>query len=56
MSVREIIRGGLLITLLISPAASCGPVFGDEPPAALPADFTARVDGLFAKWNRPGAG
>jgi CubicO group peptidase (beta-lactamase class C family) len=52
MSVREIIRGGLLITLLISPAASCGPVFGDEPPAALPADFTARVDGLFAKWNR----
>jgi hypothetical protein len=23
MSVREIIRGGLLITLLISPAASC---------------------------------
>jgi CubicO group peptidase (beta-lactamase class C family) len=52
MSVREIIRGGLFMTLLISPAASSAPVFGDEPPAALPADFTARVDGLFAKWNR----
>ena len=23
-------------------------MFGDEPPASLPADFTARVDGLFA--------
>ena len=52
MAVREIISCVLLITLLISPAASCGPVFGDEPPASLPADFTARVDGLFAKWNR----
>jgi CubicO group peptidase (beta-lactamase class C family) len=52
MAVREIIHGALLITLLIAPVASCGPVFGDEPPANLPADFTARVDGLFAKWNR----
>ena len=52
MAVREIIRGLLFITLLIAPAASSGPVFGDEPPASLPADFTARVDGLFAKWNR----
>jgi len=59
MAVREIIRGVLLFTFLIAPAASCGPVFGDEPPASLPADFTARVDGLFAKWNRrdtPGCG
>jgi CubicO group peptidase (beta-lactamase class C family) len=52
MAVREIIRGVLLITLLIAPAATCGPVFGDEPPAGLPADFAARVDGLFAEWNR----
>jgi CubicO group peptidase (beta-lactamase class C family) len=52
MSVRQIIRGVLLITLLIVPAASCGRVFGDEPPTGLPADFTARVDGLFAEWNR----
>ena len=52
MAVREIISGVLLITLLISPGASCGPVFGDEPPANLPADFNARVDALFAKWNR----
>jgi CubicO group peptidase (beta-lactamase class C family) len=52
MAVREIISCVLLITLFIVSAASCGPVFGDEPPASLPADFTARVDGLFAKWNR----
>ena len=52
MAVREIISSLLLITLLIAPMASCGPVFGDEPAASLPADFTARVDGLFAKWNR----
>jgi CubicO group peptidase (beta-lactamase class C family) len=52
MAVREIIRDVLLITLLIAPAASCGPVFGDEPPAGLPADLTVRVDGLFAQWNR----
>ena len=25
---------------------------GEEPPASLPADFTTRVDGLFAEWNR----
>ena len=52
MAARDIVRGVLLITLFITPAASNGPVFGDEPPASLPADFTARVDGLFAKWNR----
>jgi CubicO group peptidase (beta-lactamase class C family) len=52
MAVRAIIRGVLFITLFTTPAASCGPVFGDEPPAVLPADWTARVDGLFAKWNR----
>jgi CubicO group peptidase (beta-lactamase class C family) len=59
MAAREIIRRVLLITLLIASAPSCGPVFGDQPPAGLPADFTARVDGLFAKWNRrdtPGFG
>ena len=52
MAVREMRSCMLLFTLLIAPAASGGPVFGDEPPASLPADFTARVDGLFAKWNR----
>ena len=52
MAVREIISSLLLTTFLITPMASCGPVFGDEPPAGLPADFTARVDGLFAQWNR----
>ena len=52
MAAPEITIRVLLITLLISPGASCGPVFGDEPLASLPADFTARVDGLFAQWNR----
>jgi CubicO group peptidase (beta-lactamase class C family) len=52
MAAREIIRRVLLISLLIASAASCGPIFGDESPAGLPANFTARVDGLFAKWNR----
>ncbi len=52
MTVREIISGVLLFTLLLAPAASGGPVSEDEPPVGLPADFTARVDGLFAKWNR----
>ena len=52
MAVREIIRGVLLITLLIAPAVRCGSVFGDEPPDGLPADFTARVDGIFAEWVR----
>jgi Beta-lactamase len=52
MAAREIISCVLLITLLIAPAASRGPVFGDEPPDGLPADFTARVDEIFAKWNR----
>ena len=36
MAVREIISRVLLIALLIAPAACCGPVFGDEPPASLP--------------------
>ncbi len=52
MTIRAILRCVLFITLLIAPAATCGPVLGDEPPASLPADFTARVDGLFAQWNR----
>ena len=52
MAVREIVNCVLLIALLIAPGASGGPVFGDEPPAGLPADFMARMDGLFAKWNR----
>ena len=52
MAGREIIRALLLVTLFIAAAASCGPVFSDEPPESLPADFTARVDALFAKWNR----
>jgi CubicO group peptidase (beta-lactamase class C family) len=52
MAVREITSCLLLIALLIAAAASCRPVFGDEPPAGLPADLTARVDELFAKWNR----
>ena len=52
MDVREIAGRLLLITPLIAPAARCRPVFGDEPPASLPADVTARVDGLFAKWDR----
>jgi CubicO group peptidase (beta-lactamase class C family) len=38
--------------LLLASVARCGPVFGDEPPAAAPDDFTARVDGLFEEWNR----
>jgi CubicO group peptidase (beta-lactamase class C family) len=52
MAVREIMSCVLLITLLVAPAASCGPVFGDEPPDGLPADLTTRVDEVFAKWNR----
>jgi Beta-lactamase len=51
MAVREIKCCVLFITILIAPAASSGPVFGDEPLASLPADFTARIDDLFAKWN-----
>ena len=52
MAVREIISCVLLITLLISPVSSCRPAFGDEPPSSLPAEFIARVDGLFAKRDR----
>src|SRR5262249_1264085 len=60
MAVREIVRGVLLITLFIAPAASGGargggPCWGAGPPAALPADFAARVDRLFVEWNRPDA-
>ncbi len=51
MAARHIVRGVLLITLFVAPV-NTGPVFGDERPASLPADFTTRVDGLFAKWNR----
>jgi CubicO group peptidase (beta-lactamase class C family) len=53
MPGREIIRRVPFITLLIAMGASCGLVFGDEPPASLPADLTARVDELFSKWNHP---
>ncbi len=52
MAAGDIIRGVLLITLFIAPAASGSPVSGHEPPTGLPADLTARVDELFAKWNR----
>jgi CubicO group peptidase (beta-lactamase class C family) len=52
MAVREIMRRVLHMTLLVAAAANCGPAFGDELPAGLPADFTARVDRLFAEWNR----
>jgi CubicO group peptidase (beta-lactamase class C family) len=52
MAARDVVRGVLLMTLFIAPTASCSSVFGDEPPANLPADFAARVDGLFAQWNR----
>jgi CubicO group peptidase (beta-lactamase class C family) len=52
MAVRDVIRCALLIILLNASAASGGPLPGDEPPAGLPADLTARVDELFAKWNR----
>jgi CubicO group peptidase (beta-lactamase class C family) len=52
MAARHIVLGALLITLFIAPGVNSGPVFGDERPASLPADFTTRVDGLFAKWNR----
>jgi CubicO group peptidase (beta-lactamase class C family) len=52
MAVRLIIPGVLVISLLSSTAASGGPVFGEEPIESLPADFTAQVDALFAKWNR----
>ena len=51
MAVGEVTSCVLLIILLIAPAASCAPVFGDERPAGLPADLTARVDELFARWN-----
>ena len=54
MAVREVTSCVLLITLLIAPAASGGPVFGDERPAGLPADLTALVDELFARWKSSG--
>src|SRR5262245_30699219 len=50
--VRDLLRSLLPIALLIATASRCGPLFGDESPARLPADLTVRVDGLFAKWNR----
>jgi CubicO group peptidase (beta-lactamase class C family) len=52
MALRELLSCALLITLLSSPGPGCRLVRGDEPPADLPADFTTRVDGLFAGWNR----
>jgi CubicO group peptidase (beta-lactamase class C family) len=53
MAIRATRRGVLLVILLIAPAAGGGPASGNEPPAGLPADLTARVDDLFAEWNRP---
>src|SRR5262245_38147356 len=53
MVFRNLLRGKLPIALLIATGATCGPVIGDESPAGLPADLTFRVDGLFAKWDRP---
>ena len=52
MAVREITYIIRMITLLTISNTSCAPVFGAEPPVNLPADFAARVDGLFAEWNR----
>jgi CubicO group peptidase (beta-lactamase class C family) len=52
MAVRKIMSRVLLVTLLVAPTARGELVLGDEPPASLPADFTARVDGLFANCNR----
>src|SRR5262249_25000666 len=53
MAVRKLLRGMLPIALLIATGSTCGPAIGEESPASLPADLTVRVDGLFAKWNRP---
>src|SRR5262245_33994329 len=52
MHARHIGRGVLLITLIITPATSGWPALGDEPPINLPADFKARVDRIFAEWDR----
>jgi hypothetical protein len=35
MAARDIVGSALLIALLIAPAASCGPVLADEPPAEM---------------------
>src|SRR5262245_51437500 len=53
MAVRVLPRRMLPIAFLMATVSWCGPSSGDEPAAGLPADLIVRVDGLFAKWNRP---
>src|SRR5262249_7310669 len=55
MTVRSIVSCVLPIALLLPPVAGCGPVLRDEPPSATPTELTAKVDGLFASWNRQDA-
>jgi CubicO group peptidase (beta-lactamase class C family) len=43
----------LPVAFLTATVSWCGPLFGDEPAAGLPADLNVRVEGLFTKWNRP---
>ena len=52
MAVRKLLRGMLPIALLIATGGKVRARLRRRATASLPADFTARVDGLFAKWNR----
>src|SRR5262249_54699271 len=53
MAVRVLPRRMLPIALLMAIVSWCGHLSADEPAAGLPADWIARVNGLFAKWDRP---